>query len=94
MPIYQTSTFIFDNVVQGARRFAQEEDGCIYSRLGNPTVSALEQKMADRENGQAAAAFASGMGAISAVMIQLVIPNMNRQQSNAGDCSGECSPLN
>ena len=36
-PIYQTSTFIFDSAEQGGRRFALEEDGYIYSRLGNPS---------------------------------------------------------
>ena len=37
-PIYQTSTFIFDTAEQGGRRFALEEGGHIYSRLGNPTT--------------------------------------------------------
>ena len=44
-PIYQTSTFIFDTAEQGGRRFAQEENGYIYTRLGNPTSSQLEEKM-------------------------------------------------
>ncbi len=72
VPIYQTSTFIFDNAAQGARRFAGEEPGYIYTRLGNPTVRALEEKMADLENGEDAVAFGSGMGAISAVFLQLL----------------------
>ena len=45
-PIYQTSTFVFDSAEQGGRRFALEEDGFIYSRLGNPTNAHLEEKMA------------------------------------------------
>ncbi len=71
-PIYQTSTFLFDNVEQGARRFAGEEEGYIYSRLGNPTTRILEMTGADLENAEDGAAFASGMGAISAVLLQLL----------------------
>lgn len=41
-PIYQTSTFIFDSAEQGGRRFAGEESGYIYSRLGNPTSTEVE----------------------------------------------------
>lgn len=43
LPVYQTSTFIFDSAEQGGRRFALEEEGFIYSRLGNPTNDALEK---------------------------------------------------
>ncbi len=67
-PIYQTSTFIFDSAEQGGRRFALEEEGYIYSRLGNPTVSVLEEKIALLENGDSAVAFSSGMGAITSVL--------------------------
>ena len=45
-PIYQTSTFVFDSCEQGGRRFAGQEGGYIYTRLGNPTVSVLENKVA------------------------------------------------
>lgn len=45
-PIYQTSTFVFDNAKQGGDRFALKEDGYIYSRLGNPTNTSLEEKLA------------------------------------------------
>ena len=64
-PIYQTATFVFDDCAQGGARFAGREKGYIYSRLGNPTVQALEDKLAVLEQGQAAAAAASGMGAIA-----------------------------
>lgn len=67
-PIYQTSTFIFDSAEQGGRRFALEEGGYIYSRLGNPTVTVVEEKLALLEEGEAALATASGMGAISSTM--------------------------
>ncbi|WP_295588065.1 aminotransferase class I/II-fold pyridoxal phosphate-dependent enzyme, partial [uncultured Oscillibacter sp.] len=64
-PIYQTSTFEFETVEQGGARFAGQEGGYIYSRLGNPTVATVEAKVAELENGEAALATASGMGAIS-----------------------------
>lgn len=70
-PLYQTSTFVFDNVAQGAARFAGEEQGYIYGRLGNPTVHALEVKMAALEGGEAALAFGSGMAAITATLFAL-----------------------
>ena len=67
-PIYQTSTFVFDSCEQGGRRFAGEESGYIYTRLGNPTVSVLENKVAALECGEACVAAASGMGAISSAL--------------------------
>lgn len=75
-PLYQTSTFVFTSAEQGAARFAGEEPGYIYTRLGNPTQAALEEKMASLEGGEAALAFGSGMAAISAVLMAMV---------NAGD---------
>lgn len=71
-PIYQSSTFVFDNVEQGARRFAGEEEGYIYTRLGNPTQTDLEKKMANLENGEAAIAVGSGMAAVSGVILGLL----------------------
>ncbi|WP_346355015.1 methionine gamma-lyase [Azotosporobacter soli] len=65
-PIYQTSTFVFDSAEQGAARFALEEPGYIYTRLGNPTQDQLEEKMAVLERGEAGLAVASGMTAIAA----------------------------
>ena len=67
-PIYQTSTFVFDSCEQGGRRFAGQEGGYIYTRLGNPTVSVLENKVAALECGEACVAAASGMGAISSAL--------------------------
>ena len=67
-PIYQTSTFIFDSAEQGGRRFALEEEGYIYTRLGNPTTTQLEAKIANLEGGEAALATASGMGAITSAI--------------------------
>ena len=67
-PIYQTSTFEFESVEQGGARFAGQENGYIYTRLGNPTITAVEEKIASLENGEAAVAAASGMGAISSAL--------------------------
>ncbi len=67
-PIFQSSTFVFDSCEQGGRRFSGEEGGYIYTRLANPTVSVLENKIAALEGGEAALATASGMGAISSCL--------------------------
>ena len=67
-PIYQTSTFAFRNADEGARRFRGEEEGYIYTRLGNPNHTAVEDKIAALEGGEAAAVAASGMGAIASVL--------------------------
>ncbi len=74
-PIYQTSTFTFETAEQGERFFAGEEKGYIYSRLGNPTVSVLQEKVAELEEGEACLAFGSGMAAISAVLLSLTKAN-------------------
>ncbi len=66
-PIFQTSTFVFENAAQGAARFAGEEQGYIYTRLGNPSTDQVGEKLASLENGEAGLALASGMGAITTV---------------------------
>ena len=71
-PIYQTSTFTFETAEAGERRFAGEEPGYIYSRLGNPTVRMLEERIASLENAEGGLAFGSGMAAVSAVLMYLV----------------------
>ncbi len=72
-PIYQTSTFAFDSVEQGGARFAGTETGYVYSRPANPTTNAVEAKIASLENGEAAMATASGMGAITATIYRSVV---------------------
>lgn len=67
-PIYQTSTFIFDSAEQGGNRFAGQENGYIYTRLGNPTCTEVEEKLALLEGGEAAVSTGSGMGAISSAL--------------------------
>lgn len=74
-PIFQTSTYTFDTAEQGERRFAGEEEGYVYSRLGNPTVRVLEEKMAALEGGERGLAFSSGMAAISSVLVALTKAN-------------------
>lgn len=73
-PIYQTSTFGYGSFDRGARLFAGEEAGYVYSRIGNPTVRALEEKLADLEGAQDAIAFSSGMAAISAFVFTTLKP--------------------
>ena len=75
VPIYQSSTFAFDSVEQGAGRFAGTEDGYIYTRMGNPTVAALEEAVTSLEHGHAAIATASGMAAISNVFFTYLEAN-------------------
>lgn len=73
LPIYQTASFVFADVDTGAARFAGEDtSGYIYSRLGNPTVDAFEREMATLEGTEAALGAASGMAAISAVLLRLL----------------------
>jgi methionine-gamma-lyase len=71
VPIYQTSIFVFESVEHGAARFSGQEQGYIYTRLGNPTVRALETNVADLEGGEDARACASGMAAIHASVVSI-----------------------
>ena len=66
-PIYQTSTFSFKSAEHGANLFAGKEKGFIYTRIGNPTIGALEDKLAELENGFGGVALASGMAAVSTI---------------------------
>lgn len=63
LPIYQTSSYVFDSAAQGAARFALKEEGHIYTRLSNPTTEVFERRMAALEGGTDAVAAASGMAA-------------------------------
>ncbi|MDG1438379.1 MAG: aminotransferase class I/II-fold pyridoxal phosphate-dependent enzyme, partial [Emcibacteraceae bacterium] len=67
-PVYMTSTFTFENAEQGAALFAGEEKGHFYTRISNPTLSLLEERMADLEGAEAAMSTASGMGAITSTL--------------------------
>lgn len=74
-PLYQTSTFSFATAEEGENRFAGNTEGNIYSRLGNPTVRVLEERMAEIEHGEGALAFGSGMASVSAILIYLTKAN-------------------
>jgi O-acetylhomoserine (thiol)-lyase len=63
LPIYQTTSFVFDSADQAASLFNLQTFGNVYSRISNPTVAALEERVAALENGRAALAAASGMAA-------------------------------
>jgi methionine-gamma-lyase len=71
-PIYQTSTFAFRTPEEGAARFAGEAEGYIYTRMGNPTIAALEAAVAQLEGGSHALATSSGMAAVSTVFFGLL----------------------
>lgn len=75
VPIFQTSSYEFQTAEVGEKRFLGEEEGFIYSRIGNPTVEVLEKRIAELEGGEKGLAFASGMGAISAVLFALTKAN-------------------
>src|SRR3990167_6740818 len=62
--LFLTSSFVQPNAETAARRFAMEEDGYTYTRVGNPTVSSMEMRLAALEGTEAAIATSSGMAAI------------------------------
>jgi methionine-gamma-lyase len=72
VPIYQTSTFAFRNAAHGAALFAGEEKGYIYTRIGNPTIGALEESVASLEGGCGGIATSSGMGAVNTLYMTLL----------------------
>ncbi|MFC7140219.1 O-acetylhomoserine aminocarboxypropyltransferase/cysteine synthase family protein [Halosimplex aquaticum] len=65
-PIYQTTSYVFDDADTAADRYALDDGGNVYSRFDNPTVSTLERRLASLENGTAAVATGSGMAALDA----------------------------
>ncbi|MGC8529922.1 MAG: trans-sulfuration enzyme family protein [Leptospirillia bacterium] len=67
-PIYMTSTYTFPSVEMMSSVLAGESEGFVYSRAGNPTVAAMAKLVARLEGGEEGVAFASGMGAIAAVL--------------------------
>jgi len=77
VPIYQSTGFVFDNVDHAASLFNLQDFGYIYSRIGNPTVSSLEEKVAALENGRAAVATSSGHAAQLLAMYILLEPGAN-----------------
>ncbi len=72
VPIYQTSTFKFKNAQHGADCFSGKSDGYIYTRIGNPTINALEENIAALENGFGGIAVSSGMAAVTTIYMALL----------------------
>ena len=72
LPIYQTTSFVFDLAEHAASLFNLQTFGNVYSRLSNPTVAALEERVAALEGGRAAVACASGMAAEAMVLETLL----------------------
>src|ERR687883_843783 len=71
LPIYQTTSFVFDSADHAASLFNLQTFGNVYSRLSNPTVAALEERVAALEGGRAAVASASGMAAEGMALMTL-----------------------
>ena len=72
LPIYQTSSFVFDSAEHAASLFNLQTFGNVYSRLSNPTVAALEERVAALERGRAAVASASGMAAEAMALMTIL----------------------
>ena len=83
VPIYQSSTFAFKSAEQGAARFEGQDEGFIYTRMGNPTTKALEDNIAYLENGWGGMATASGMAAITTVYLALLDQNSHMISTEA-----------
>jgi methionine-gamma-lyase len=72
VPIFETSTFSFPSAEEGAARFSGAKPGYLYTRLGNPTVRALEETVTELETGFSGIATASGMAAVTSVYLSLL----------------------
>ena len=82
-PIYQSSTFAFKSAQHGADLFAGKEKGYIYTRIANPTIQALEDKLAELENGLGGIALASGMAAVTTAYIAILKQGDHMISTNA-----------
>ena len=74
VPIYQTTSYIFDDTDHAAHLFALQRFGNIYTRIMNPTTAAFEERIAALEGGTGAVATSSGMAAQMVVMMTLLRP--------------------
>ncbi len=73
-PIYQTATFVFEDMDHVDRVMSFESSDCVYTRGNNPTLKVFENRMAVLEEGTSSIAFSSGMAAISSVLLSLLKP--------------------
>lgn len=71
VPIYQTTSYVFDSVQQAADLFALKEDGHIYSRISNPTVAVFEERIAALEGGVGSLATSSGQAAVTCAIMNI-----------------------
>ena len=71
VPIYQTTSYVFDNAEQAAGRFALTDAGNIYTRLTNPTTSVVDERVAVLEGGTAGITVASGSAAITYAILNI-----------------------
>ena len=83
VPIYQTSTFAFRDAQHGADCFSGKEKGYIYTRIGNPTINALEDNIAQLEGAFGGIATGSGMGAINTIYMALLSQGDHMVSTNA-----------
>jgi O-succinylhomoserine sulfhydrylase len=70
--LYLTSSFVFQNAAQAAARFSGAEEGMVYARFSNPTVSAMQERLAALEGAEGCVATASGMSAILSLAMALL----------------------
>jgi len=83
LPIYQTTSYVFEDTESAAAYFNLQEYGNTYSRIMNPTVAALEERVANLDGGAGAVAFASGLAAQSAALFTLLQPGDHVVASSA-----------
>ena len=77
VPIYATTSYVFQNAQDGADLYALKKPGYMYSRLGSPTVNVLEERLSAYHGGSAAVAFASGSAANAFLLLALAGPGKN-----------------
>ena len=83
LPIYQTTSYAFDDAAHAADLYALEAEGDVYSRISNPTVAALEERLASLAGGTGAVATASGMAALDAATFVLAAAGQNVVSASA-----------
>src|SRR4029078_10884477 len=83
VPIYQTTSYVFEGPESGAAYFNLQEFGNTYSRIMNPTVAVFEERMANLEGGSGAVAFASGVAAQAGALFTLLQPGDHDVSSTA-----------
>src|SRR5689334_160377 len=83
VPIYQTTSYVFEDPESAAAYFNLQEFGNTYSRIMNPTVAAFEERMANLEGGCGAVAFASGIAAQAAALFTMLTPGDHVVSSSA-----------